>query len=181
MTIKSCKLVVKDQCNVSFVGLDPKTRRVCNKVLKFFIHAARHTPAYKLGRWDGCVSFFAINGNTYLNTLEKVLPIIIDAGYEIEIEDLRPENSFEFPNITSEYFQDYLDGVTWPLGHQKAGEKVILRDYQVEVIEAAIANLQSVQNVSTGAGKCVTYATKVNIEIDETSEFYDFLKKKNLI
>src|ERR1700760_2218642 len=97
---KICKLIIHDQCNASFVGLDPTIRRACNKELKFFIHAARHTPAFRLGRWDGCISFFALNGNTYINLLDKVLDIVVDSGYEIELIDRRPKVGFEFDVIT---------------------------------------------------------------------------------
>jgi hypothetical protein len=158
MPTKHCKIVIHDQCNASFVGLDPTTRRACNKALKFFIHAARHTPAYRLGRWDGCVSFFAINGNTFVNVLEKVWQIIIDAGYTFELEDHRPDHNYEFPEIDTEYFSDAFPGLTWPKHHPAAGQPIILRDYQVEVIKTALANKQSVQEISTGSGKTIICA-----------------------
>ena len=158
MVTKHCKLVIHDQCNVSFVGLDPATRRDCNKKLKFFIHAARHTPAYRLGRWDGCISFFAINGSTFVNVLDQVIPIIKDAGYEIEFEENLTTYDFQFDDINNSYFSDNFDGLVWPKHHPSAGEPILLRDYQVDVIKCAINNLQSVQEVSTGAGKTIICA-----------------------
>ncbi len=155
---KICKLIVHDQCNASFIGLDPTTRRACNKELKYFIHAARHTPAYKLGRWDGCVSFFAINGNTFVNVIERVLPIIVNANYDIELDDQRPDNFFEFDEVSETYFTERFNGLVWPAPHTAAGQPIILRDYQVDVIRCALENLQSVQEISTGSGKTLICA-----------------------
>jgi hypothetical protein len=159
MSTQKCKLVIHDEVNASFEGLDPKTRRECNAALKFFIHAARHMPAFKLGRWDGCVSFFAINGNTYVNLLDKVLDIIILAGYEIEIEDHRESRTFEFPYVDEDYIALNAPNPVWPKGHPVAGEPIALRDYQVDIIRAFLENPQSIQEIATGAGKTLLTAT----------------------
>lgn len=159
MTIKKCRLVIKDEVNASFEDLDPQTRRECNAALKFFIHAARHMPAYKLGRWDGCVSFFAINGNTYVNLLEKVLGIVIGNGYEIELEDHRIPRTFEFPYVDEDYIANNAPNPVWPAGHPVAGEPIELRNYQVEIIRAFLENPQSIQEIATGAGKTLLTAT----------------------
>lgn len=156
---KSCTLVLHDEVNASFVGLDPKTRRACYDSLKYFIHAARHTPAFKLGRWDGCVSYFAVNGNTYINLLDKVLPVIQKAGWEINIEDNRqPREDFVFPVVDENYLIDYLDGPVWPAKHPAAGQQIKLREHQVEAINKFIENPQALGEIATGAGKTVITA-----------------------
>lgn len=156
---KKCKLVLLDEVNASFEGLDPKTRRACYDELKYFIHAARHTPAFKLGRWDGCVSYFAVNGNTYINLLDRVLPIIAKAGWEIEVDDKRPEREvFEFPEIDTEYLVDHLGGPVWPEKHPAAGQQIKLRDHQVDAIRKFIENPQALGEIATGAGKTVITA-----------------------
>ena len=48
---KVAKLVIKDEVNVKFEGLDVITRRKISDKLKFFLPYAFHLPAYKLGRW----------------------------------------------------------------------------------------------------------------------------------
>jgi superfamily II DNA or RNA helicase len=159
MTIKKCKLVIKDQVNATFEGLDPGTRRDCNAKLKFFIHAARHMPAFKLGRWDGCVSFFAINGNTHVNLLDQVLDIVINAGYEIEIDDQRPPVAFSFPLVEEDYVSLYAPNPVWPKGHPAEGMPIMLRDYQVDIIREFIDNPQCIQEIATGAGKTLLTAT----------------------
>jgi len=44
------------------------------------------------------------------------------------------------------------------VGHTQAGQPVLLRDYQVEIINNFLANPQSVQEVATGAGKTLMTA-----------------------
>jgi superfamily II DNA or RNA helicase len=141
--------------NVKFTGLDPFVRRKFSEALKFMVPHARHTPSFKLGRWDGKVSFATVGGATYLNLLDRVLPIIIDEGYDIEIDDQRPNYGFTFPEVCEEIVADRC----WPDGHPMAGEPIMLRDYQVDAINRYLANLQSMQSISTGAGKTLLTAT----------------------
>jgi superfamily II DNA or RNA helicase len=153
--VKSTILKIKDQVNVRFEGLDPEVRRKISEACKYFVPYARHTPTFKLGRWDGKVAFATIGGGTFLNMLDKVLPIVIDAGYEIEVEDHRPVFEFSFPEIR----EDMHAHKVWPHGHPMAGQPIMLRDYQVEAIQRYLDNLQSLQCISTGAGKTLLTAT----------------------
>jgi len=153
--MKKCIIHIKDEINVKLEGLDVVLRRTLEKKLKFFQPHAYHTPAYKLGRWDGCVSFCSIGGATYLNLLDRLLPFIVDDGYSIEIKDDRTAHEFVFPEIT-----DAFHGSTvWPVGHVDAGKPVMLRDYQVTAIQEFIKNPQCLQEISTGAGKTLMTAT----------------------
>jgi superfamily II DNA or RNA helicase len=114
-------------------------------------------PSYKLGRWDGTKTYFGIGGTGYLAHLDVILPIIEDAGYEIDIEDLRQHSQIEFEPITENYWAD--QGKTWPVGHPEAGTPIVLRDYQYDVVNKFLANTQALQEVATGAGKTITTAT----------------------
>jgi superfamily II DNA or RNA helicase len=144
-------LKILDQVNVKFYDIDAFTRRKMVDALKFFLPHARHTPAYKLGRWDGTTSFVQVSGATYLNLLDRILPIVIDAGYEVEIEDERPPFDFNFPECDEFLLSETL----WPKGHPAEGEPVMLRDYQVQAINNFFKNPQSMQQISTGAGKTI--------------------------
>jgi superfamily II DNA or RNA helicase len=114
-------------------------------------------PAYKLGRWDGTKTYFGIGGTGYLAHLDIILPIIDEAGYDIEVEDLRPSHDFKFTPVTENFWAD--KGKTWPKGHPNAGQPIILRDYQYDVVNKFLENPQSLQEVATGAGKTITTAT----------------------
>jgi superfamily II DNA or RNA helicase len=147
-------LHIRDEVNVKFEGLDVTTRRKISDKLKYFVPYAYHMPAYKLGRWDGFVRFCDIGARTYLNLIEKVLPIIEQQGYEIEIKDDRGAYKFDFAKVE----QDHLSHINWPKGHTNEGQPIILRDYQVDVINNFISNPQCLQEVATGAGKTIITA-----------------------
>lgn len=156
--MKKCTLRITDEVNATFIDLDPKTRRACHDALKHFLPHARHTPAFKLGHWDGTVSLFAINGNTFVNLLDRVLPIIIENGYDIDIKDERVQHVFEFPEVDENFVVDFMPNSVWPKGHPAEGEPIMLRDYQVEVIKTFAENPQSIQEIATGAGKTIMSA-----------------------
>jgi len=46
----------------------------------------------------------------------------------------------------------------WAAGHPRAGDPVMLRDYQVEIVNNFLSNPQCLQEVATGAGKTVMTA-----------------------
>ena len=153
--MQNAKLIIRDEVNIKFDGLDPSTRRKLSAAVKFMLPYAYHMPSYKLGRWDGMIRFCDIGGRSYLNLLDTLLPIVLTAGYQIEVEDHRQTWEFEFDPID----KDYLSKIKWPKGHTHAGEKIELRDYQVEVVNNFFGNLQCLQEVATGAGKTIITAT----------------------
>jgi superfamily II DNA or RNA helicase len=155
--LSNCKLVIKDEVNIKFEGLSVETRRKVVNALKFDLPYARHMPAYKLGRWDGTKTYFGIGGSGYLAHLDVILPIVEEAGYDIEIEDLRSHKAFSFPKIDENYWAS--QNKTWPQGHPMAGQPIVLRDYQYDVVNKFVENPQSLQEVATGAGKTITTAT----------------------
>lgn len=150
-----CTITIKDEVNIKISDLDVGTRRKIEKSLKFFMPYAYHVPAYKLGRWDGCVSFFTLGGGTYLNLLDRILPILTEENYEIKIDDQRDEHSFTWEPVTEDFHGDAV----WPKGHPVEGQPVKLRDYQVEIINRFIETPQCLQEIATGAGKTLMTAT----------------------
>ena len=155
--MSSCKLIIRDEVNIKFEGLELETRRKIANKLKYELPYARHMPAFKLGRWDGTVAFFGIGGTGYLAHLDVILPIVEKDGYEIEVEDQRRHVGIAFEKITENYWADR--GKTWPKGHPMAGQPIVLRDYQLDAVNAFMDNHQALQEVATGAGKTITTAT----------------------
>jgi superfamily II DNA or RNA helicase len=149
-----CVLEIRDEVNVRFKGLDVKARRKISDACKYFLPHAYHMPAYKLGRWDGCVRYCDIGGRTYFQLLDKLVPIITDEGYEIEIQDSRKSWEFNFEEVN----QTSYDHVAWPKRHPAEGQPVILRDYQVDIINKFLQNTQCLQEIATGAGKTLITA-----------------------
>lgn len=155
-----CILRVKDQVNIKFEGLDPMTRKKLVQKLSFMNPKARHMPAFKLGRWDGKVPFATIGGGTYYNLLADAANVVLDAGYKItDIIDERPDWNLDLPLIDKTYLSD----ITWPEGHPKQGEPIILNDHQVEAVNNYLTpneygNRHSMQSISTSAGKTIITA-----------------------
>ena len=151
-----CKLIIEDEVNIKFEGLSVDIRRKLSNALKFAVPYARYTPRHKLGRWDGTVTLFGIGGSGFLNHLDVLLPILEENAIEIEtIEDRRTPIQLNFQSIAEDFWGD----TCWPKGHRFAGEPIRLREDQVEVINRFLNNPQSLQEVSTGAGKTITTAT----------------------
>lgn len=155
--MSTCKLIIKDEVNIQLNGLAIETRRKLVNKLKYTLPYARHMPSYKLGRWDGTKTFFSIGGTGYLGHLDVILPIVQSDGYEIEVEDNRRPINLNFKPITETYWADR--GKTWPSGHVHDGKPVTLRDDQADAVNKYLQNPQSMQSISTGAGKTITTAT----------------------
>ena len=156
------KLLIKDEVNVSIKGLELDARRRLLNMFKYEVPYARYLPAVRLGRWDGKVSYFQLGGSTYINLLPKIIPVLEEMKYQIELDDQREyQTKFDFNEITAEAFSD----MTWPKGHQIEGEPIVLRDYQVEIINNFLSNPQSMQEIATGAGKTlITAALSTTVE-----------------
>ena len=153
--MKKCKLVIKDEVNVKFENLDLDMRKLLSKKFKYQIPYARHLPAVRLGRWDGCVAFFQLGGSTYLNLLPEILPILDQKGWDIELEDQRQSRKdFQFEEVK----EDTFSHISWPKGHPMAGQPIMLRDYQIDVINGFLGNPGCLQEVATGAGKTIMTA-----------------------
>jgi superfamily II DNA or RNA helicase len=148
-------VIIKDEVNVKINHLELTTRRKLVNKFKYEIPGARFMPAVRLGRWDGCVSFFSMGGQTYVNMLDEILPIIEAEGYHINLTDDRPPLQLSFNEIDANYLAD----TKWPIGHPAQGQPIVLRDYQVEVINKFLHAPQSIQEIATGAGKTIITAT----------------------
>lgn len=155
----SCKITILDEVNVKISNLDLDSRKALVKKFKYEDPTARYRPAYKLGRWDGTISFFGIGGTTYLSMLPQVLDFLESKNYYIELEDLRNPTNLKFPKISEEFWGERC----WPEGHRFAGQPIRLRDDQVEVINKFLENPQCIQEIATGFGKTITTATLAKI------------------
>ena len=153
--MKKCKIIIKDEVNAKIQDLELDTRKLLVKKFEFEVPGARFLPSVKLGRWNGKSSYFSISGATYINLLQDILPILDQHGYDIELEDLRTySTNFKFGQVSDNTFADR----NWPKGHTQEGNPIVLRDYQVEIINNFLQNPQALQEVATGAGKTIMTA-----------------------
>ena len=159
LILTSCKIIIKDEVNIKIENLDLDTRKALVKKFKYEDPTARFRPSYKLGRWDGSISFFGLGGTTYMSMLPQVLEYLESKNYYIKLEDQRRTTLLSFSEITEDFWGDQ----TWPIGHRFAGQKIRLRDDQVEVINKFLENPQCIQEIATGFGKTITTATLAKI------------------
>ena len=110
----SCRIVIQDEVNVKVENLPVEYRRKIANKLKFW-HLCTLSTQYKLGRWDGTISFFGIGGTGYVNHLDIIVNTLVDAGVEIaDIVDKRQKHELTFDAIDENYWGD----TTWPQGHR---------------------------------------------------------------
>ena len=160
--MRQATIIIQDEVNIKIEGLELDARRALVNKFKYDIPYARYLPAVRLGRWDGKASFFQLGGSTYTNLLPEILPLLEQYNYDIELDDRRNySNTFEF-NLVAE---DTFAHKNWPKGHEREGQAIMLRDYQVEIINNFLQNPQCLQEVATGAGKTImTAALSWNVE-----------------
>jgi len=153
--MKQCKIIVKDEVNIKIEGLDLDARKKLLKSFEYEVPGARYLPSVRLGRWNGKVSYFTLAGSSYINLLDKIIPIIEEYDYDIELEDIRDyTTTFGFAQVSSDSVSDKV----WPSKHPQEGQPIVLRDYQVDVINNFISNPQCIQEIATGAGKTIITA-----------------------
>lgn len=158
---KSCKLIIKNEVSVKFEGLEPRVRSKMMRAVEYSLPHARFTPAGRLGRWDGKVSFMTVGGTSYFHVLDKLLPILDENGYRVDIVDQRQAATFEFDAIDENYFAD----VEFAPGHHMEGKSIVLRQHQVDCANAFLGNRHGLAVAATGAGKTlITAALSRSVE-----------------
>jgi superfamily II DNA or RNA helicase len=160
--MKQATIIIRDEVNIKIEGLDLDVRKALVNAFKYENPAARYMPAVRLGRWDGKIAYFQLGGSTYTNLLPEILPILERFDYDVDLDDQRTySNTFTF----SPAAEDTFASKAWPEGHPAAGQPVMMRDYQVEIINNFLQNPQCVQEVATGAGKTLmTAALSWNVQ-----------------
>jgi superfamily II DNA or RNA helicase len=157
--MKRCTIQIRDEVNIKLEGLDLEVRRALVNAFKYDVPYARYLPAVRLGRWDGKVSYFQLSGSSYTNLLPEIIPILEKFNYDIELDDQRDySTTFEFEQVSEDSFAH----IKWPKGHPAVDEPIVMRDYQVDIVNNFLANPQCLQEVATGAGKTIMTAALSN-------------------
>jgi superfamily II DNA or RNA helicase len=153
--MRTATIIIRDEVNIKIEGLELDARKKLVSTFKYEIPGARYQPAVRLGRWDGKVAYFQLGGSTYTNLLPEIIPILESYNYDIELDDQRDyQTTFEFTPVAEDTFSDRV----WPKAHPLEGQPIMLRDYQVEIVNNFLENPQCLQEVATGAGKTIMTA-----------------------
>lgn len=156
-----CNVVLLNEVACRIDGLTPQNRSKVMQTVTLIDPKARHTPAGKLGRWDGSVPFMKMGGQTYIALLPLILPKMAELGIKVTLEDQRPVHTLDIPLIDEGIFSDVL----FPAGHPCEGEPIMLRPHQVRAVNAGLSNRIGIINAATGAGKTlITAALSKSVE-----------------
>jgi len=175
--MKTATIIIKDEVNIKIEGLDLDARKSLVNAFKYENPAARYMPAVRLGRWDGKVAYFQLGGSTYTNLLPEIVPILEKFNYDIELDDQREySNTFNF-DLVEETRWAYK---TWPKGHPAEGQPIMIRDYQVEIVNNFLQHPQCIQEIATGAGKTIMTAT-LSASIEQYGRSIVIVPNKSLV
>ena len=175
--MKQATIVIRDEVNIKIEGLDLDCRKKLVNTFKYEIPGARYQPAVRLGRWDGKVAYFQLGGSSYINLLPEIIPILEQYDYDIELDDQRDyQTQFEFTQIREDSFAHKV----WPKGHPVAGQPVMLRDYQVKIVNDYLSNPQCIQEVATGAGKTLMTAA-LSLSVEQYGRTIVIVPNKDLV
>ncbi len=153
--MRQAKIIIKDEVNCKVEGLELDCRKALMRKFEHEVPGARYLPAVRLGRWNGKVSYCSLAGSTYINLIPDIVTVLEEYDYDIELVDLREyQTSFSFAEVSEDSFSDKV----WPKGHVEAGKPIMLRDYQVDIVNNFLKNPQCIQEVATGAGKTIMTA-----------------------
>lgn len=134
-----CTVTIKDEVTCTFAGLKREHLDILTKSHSFFVPGYKYMPLYKLGRWDGKVSFFTNNGRAYQAFLPELITTVQRLGYKLRLNDLRSTLDIDVAPIDATIFGEY--GIT-------------LRKHQVEAVNAVIEQYhKGIILACTGAGK----------------------------
>ena len=159
----TCTIHVDDEVNCRIGGLRPEHLDILNDKFAILVDGAWHMPAVQLRRWDGKIRFFEKTGKTFTKLLDEIVPYLCTWGYDVNLEDHR---------VPAPVISDRIDEDFFGLGHFK------LRPYQVDVVNALLAEGSGFAICATGAGKCLSGETLINIDVPvELAEVIDELQR----
>lgn len=151
---QTVKIRILDEVSVVLVGLqDTDLTYLINKYAvpapNYFFH-----PLFKLGKWDGKVNYFSKHGKTYVYLLDDIIPLLVNMGYELVLEDKRA-SARPLPGLIDS------TAISHAL-HLEAKKPIMLKDHQVEAVNALISSGNGLVIAATSAGKTLMCAAFVH-------------------
>jgi superfamily II DNA or RNA helicase len=149
---QTAKIKLIDEVNCNVIGIKPEHYKLLHEHFGYYAPNYFFQPTFKLGKWDGKIRFFHVNGKTFNFLIPNICKIIKSLGYKISVQDLRVTDFVHPPCVDDKYFSHIVDN----------GSPIILRDYQVAGVNAAFNEGSGIILASTGSGKTIINATIVD-------------------
>lgn len=151
---RECRIIIEDEVNARIEGLHPTDCDVFYNQYGMFAPNYFFNPKFKLGMWDGKIRFFQKTGKCLTYFIDELIPKLLKMQYLPEIVDKRKGPYIDAKPI----HKDVFDHVISP----KTGLPMELRYYQVEAVNALIAEGKGLIEAATSAGKTWINAALVN-------------------
>jgi len=157
MKKRSCTILLKDEVNCSILGLDDEHLKLLKKKFSILVPTRFYNAKFKLGVWDGTIAFFTLEGSTYINLLDEIVPILTGYNYKIKVDDKRLNNLPIPDEIDENYWKDTIE---------YKGSPLVLREHQVRVINKLTREGSGIGEASTSSGKTLMTGTMTKIYED---------------
>ncbi len=147
------KIIILSETRAKLVGASSKILQAVDEALSWEDPNRNYVPAFKAGFWDGRRRLFKrASGLFPLGCLKRVL----ETAPGTVVEDMRPPRQIPQPSPIRE---DML-------------EDVVLRDYQIDAVRAALKARRGTLKLATGAGKTLCAAALIRSFPNTTSVLY---------
>jgi len=162
MTIELPQIRIR-KLNYAFVRIetDMDIALEISSSLTFEVPGAKHTPAFKRGQWDGKIRLFNLGSRTIPAGLyQKVIEFAQSRDYTYSIIDDSKDTGYlpagyKTPGIDFDTISDYMES----LNIYAHGDKLEIRDYQVNGVTIALRDRQAILHSSVGSGKSLMIYT----------------------
>jgi len=152
MTIeKIATIKILDEVNCIVMGLNPTDNDYFKDIYSPYADNYFFSKKYKLGHWDGRISFYSKAGKTYVNLLDEIIPELKKRGYKLKLIDNREAFSLRIPEIDKDYFKDV---------------GIELGKHQVDAVNAITSNNGGIILAATSAGKSIICAALAKLYHD---------------
>ena len=139
-----------DEVNVQINGLDEDGNTELVDLFSVFVKGYRFHAKFKLGVWDGKISFYSKGGRTYVKLLPEIIRYLKSNKHTIKLQDDRRDYDITVPAIDKNYLKDkgFLND---------DGDPIVLGEHQVLGVNT-LTNQHGIFEGGTGAGKSIIAA-----------------------
>lgn len=149
---RECRIIIDDEVNARVEGLHPTDADMLYNRYGLFAPSYVFHPRYKLGIWDGKIRFFQKTGKTLTYFVEELITTLLELRYMPDVIDKRVGPYVNAALIDEDMFSHVMIN----------DAPMKLRYYQVEAVNALIADGIGLIEAATSAGKTWINAALVN-------------------
>ena len=156
----------KNEVYLKLENVEASTSAELNDFFCFEVPGFKYMPTYKSGMWDGKIHLYnTMNGEIYMGLLPYIEEYLKNSGENYEIED----GIVNGRSLSKDVVQGFIRGLRPTLN----GNRIRVRDYQIDAITHAIATNRSLLISPTASGKSLIIYCLIR--------YYQMMELKTLI